>query len=99
MRFRSSENPIAAIATYLQEVAKEADKRRYSFDSSKIEKCKPSPKIEETDGQLLYEWQHLKDKLAVRNPAKLKEIQGIEIPDSHPLFRIVPGAIRDWEKL
>jgi hypothetical protein len=55
-------------------------------------------KISETRGQLLYEWGHLLDKLQVRSPQWYTRYRDVEIPDAHPLFHIIPGNIREWER-
>jgi hypothetical protein len=54
--------------------------------------------LTETRGQLLYEWRHLKRKLAKRDPKRLRELETAKIPAPHPLFKIVPGGVRDWER-
>jgi hypothetical protein len=56
-------------------------------------------RIIETDGQLLYEWKHLRAKLRVRAPHHYRELRGVTSPEPHPVFRIRPGGIRDWEKI
>src|SRR5687767_15145805 len=98
IRFRTCSDPLAAIGSYLQHVASEASGRGYAFDGSKIGAQGSCNLIEETDGQLLYEWKHLKRKLALRNPRKLEELKDVSNPEPNPLFFIVPGNIRDWEK-
>jgi hypothetical protein len=54
--------------------------------------------IEATDGQLLYEWEHLGRKLQHRSPAWFRDHVAEAQPTPHPLFRIVPGGVRDWER-
>ena len=54
--------------------------------------------MDETRGQLLYEWKHLRTKLKKRSPKVYEDIKKVKKPEGHPLFRIVPGAVRDWEK-
>src|ERR1051325_3466986 len=63
VRFRVVSDPIAAIAAFLNELAMEADRRGYRFDVSKISQLRFKGQIEETRGQLLYEWKHLRGKL------------------------------------
>jgi len=46
----------------------------------------------------MFEWGHLRAKLRLRSPAIFASLQHITEPASHPLFEIVPGAVRDWEK-
>ena len=99
IRFRACPDPVAAIGAYLQVVVKEAAARGYNFDGTKIIKTENCDALEETEGQLRYEWQHLKNKLAKRSPDMYKKIKNIEKPEPHPLFKIVKGKIRDWEKV
>jgi hypothetical protein len=96
-RFKATVDPVAAIASYLEVVAVEADRRGYNFDASKIAKPRHSSKITATRGQLDYEWTHLMAKLRVRAPDVLAALKDIERPTPHPLFRVVPGGIADWE--
>lgn len=97
-RFKTHSRPLHAIATFLTELASEADRRGYSFDSTKISSRRLTTRIEETEGQLLYEWEHLKRKLRERAPAHYRQLRKIKFPDPHPLFCIVPGDVRDWER-
>jgi hypothetical protein len=53
----------------------------------------------ETRGQLLYEWEHLQRKLAVRSPAWRQQWIAVTLPDPHPLFRIIAGDVREWERI
>lgn len=97
-RFRAHPQPVPAVCEYLRCVLAEAAQRGYSFDASKIPGEPVSVAlIEETTGQLDYEWQHLRAKLSVRDPARLASYRAIERPDPHPLFTLVPGEIRSWE--
>jgi hypothetical protein len=98
IRFQASSDPLAAIATYLLAVREEALQRGYRFDARKIARRRYPGMLTETQAQLLFEWKHLKRKLAVRDPALLRSCRGLKTPEHHPLFRIVPGSIRDWEK-
>jgi hypothetical protein len=41
---------------------------------------------------------NLRAKLRRRAPLVIGRFKGVTIPDAHPLFRIVPGGVRDWEK-
>lgn len=98
MRFRSHPAPHAAINTYLSTVLIEAQSRGYSFDAGKITSDATQISIECTDGQLHYEWEHLLNKLRVRNPALFERWHTLPAPDPNPLFRIVPGPIEPWER-
>jgi hypothetical protein len=97
-RFRAQARPIQAIAAFLAGLASEAQRRGYHFDATKISRRKFAGRIKETRGQLLYEWKHLRTKLRTRSPALYRKFQKIPCPKPHPLFRIVPGDVRDWER-
>jgi hypothetical protein len=55
--------------------------------------------MKETRGQMHYEWRHLKRKLKQRDPKRLREFVLVKIPAPHPLFKIIPGTVRNWEKV
>lgn len=97
-RFLKQHDPVAAIAAYLAVVHREAVRRGYDFDANKINKRRNQSRITETRGQLLYEWQHLKKKLILRGTSGSSEVAKVKEPDPHPLFRIVSGQVRNWEK-
>jgi len=97
-RFRASSDPAAAIASYLAGVLDEALRRGYSFDSRKISGRRLATLLDETQGQLLYEWGHLRDKLARRSRKLHSEWRFVQVPEPHPLFRIVPGGVQPWER-
>ncbi len=96
-RFRAHPRPVSAVAAFLAGLAAEARQRGYRFDESKISRPRFKGQIPETSGQLLYEWRHLRAKLKIRAPLLHREFRSIKKPRPHPLFRIVPGAARDWE--
>lgn len=98
-RFRAQADPLASIARYLRALHDEARRRGYSFDAAKIGRQSPCKKITETEGQLQYEWAHLKRKLRQRNPALYRTLRGIQSPEAHPLFRMVAGGVREWERV
>ncbi|MGA3143726.1 MAG: pyrimidine dimer DNA glycosylase/endonuclease V [Verrucomicrobiota bacterium] len=98
-RFSGLANPPAALASYLAAVHEEAVQRGYKFDASKIGARRIRGKLKETRGQLLYEWRHLKRKLKKRDPKKHRDLLPKKIPAPHPLFRIVPGRVPDWERV
>lgn len=96
-RFNSSSDPVGAIAIYLRGLHSEAVKRGYKFSEDKITPAGFSGKIACTRGQLLYEWNHLKEKLRSRAASRHREIEGIAEPEPHPIFNIIEGDIEDWE--
>lgn len=98
-RFRALEDPVAAIAAYLRAIHQEAAARGYAFDASRITRKRVSKlRVAENRGQLLYEWSHLAAKLRRRNPSWYATHHRGVTPTPHPLFRIVPGQIRSWER-
>jgi hypothetical protein len=97
-RFQSHQHRLEVIATYLAALAKEAERREYGFDRTKILLAEFSGQLEETRGQLLFEWAHLRAKLQRRAPILYRQFRTVTCPDPHPLFRIVPGKVRHWEK-
>ena len=98
IRFRQHPQPLMAVGAYLAGLAAEADRRGYHFDTEKIQETGNVGQIEETDGQLLLEWAHLNEKLRKRAPHLLQQVKDTRMPEPHPLFRLVPGTIRDWER-
>lgn len=97
-RFRAQPDPPGAIAAYLAGLADEAQCRGYHFDTAKISRQKITGQIPETAGQLLHEWLHLQAKLRVRAPQAARQFGVVPMPEPHPLFRIIPGDVREWER-
>jgi hypothetical protein len=98
IRFREHPDPVAAIGYYLCIVHDESLERGYDFDRAKIVCEAPAERIEETRGQLLYEWEHLLSKLAVRDTHRHGELKDLQEPRQHPLFDMIDGDVRSWEK-
>ena len=97
-RFQARSSPVRCIGCYLIGIANEARRRGYNFDRTKICVTVFRGKLTETRGQLLFEWSHLKRKLRRRSPKSYRLCCKIDAPRAHPVFRIVPGAIQEWEK-
>lgn len=97
-RFRRAPDPLAAIEAYLGGILDEAVKRGYRFDASKITRYPEIPRIAVTEGQLLYEREHLRRKLSVRDVPAMERLGREGIPAVHPLFTVVPGEIEPWER-
>lgn len=96
-RFRACRNPVAALASYLQHVYNESLNRNYHFDNTKILRARIRKPLLVSEGQLQYERQHLLNKLRERDPSRYEVVAGISDIQPHPLFRVVPGDIEDWE--
>jgi hypothetical protein len=97
-RFRTANDPLAAINAYLKGVADEGRLRGYEFDRRKIRGRRTHPPIPETRGQLLTEWDHLLRKLKERSPELARLWEAIPQPGAHRLFRVVDGPVRTWER-
>jgi hypothetical protein len=97
-RFRAQPSPLSTIADYLRGVHTEAVRRGYAFAAEKIGPDRGSGVIAVTRGQLMYEWNHLMAKLAIRDPERRGELAYVKRPRPHPLFRLVPGDVEAWEK-
>lgn len=98
IRFRAHADAVGAIGRFLVDLVNEAERRGYRFDATKILSRDFRGRLPETRGQLLYEWKHLRAKLRARAPTIARAWRSIEMPEPHPLFRIVAGEVRDWEK-
>jgi hypothetical protein len=73
-------------------------RRGYRLEANKINERRSQSLITETSGQLLYEWQHLKKKLRLRGTSASSELAKVKKPHPHPLFKIVAGQVRNWER-
>lgn len=98
-RFRSQPDAQGAIAAYLREVQREAMRRGYRFDATKIGRCMEGVNMVVTRGQMDYELAHLRAKLMLRDPAALQRIAAVNQPEPHPLFEVVSGDVEAWEVL
>lgn len=100
VRFRAQPDPVAAVGVYLRGIHEESVIRGYRFDATKIVREGPVGLIAVTEGQLAHELAHLRAKLEVRDPARIAALpEAPGLPDPHPLFRVVPGGVEDWEKV
>ncbi|MBS3872252.1 MAG: DNA lyase [Firmicutes bacterium] len=98
-RFLQHHHPVGAIDYYLQHVWREAHKRGYNFDPSKLYWGTEKVTITLTLGQLNYEWSHLREKLRLRDPSRLQSLQDVVLPCHHPIFVLAQGGVADWEKV
>ena len=96
-RFKSSPDAVGAIVLYLREIYREAANSGYQFNADKIAHTEFSGLIPCTRGQLLYEWNHLREKLRQRDVHRFEAMERIREPEPHPLFHIIEGEIEDWE--
>jgi hypothetical protein len=100
LRFRYGEEPVKLIDTYLWAVHQEGVVRGYNLDPAKIGPNRFTvAQVPVTEGQLRYEWQHLRAKLLVRCPEWCERTGEVDLPDTHPLFYAIPGTVEVWEKI
>jgi len=97
-RFRDYSNPIMAIDAYLTVVADESVIRGYKFDLSKFVRTNAEGLITVTNGQLRFETEWLRKKLAQRCPDMLAAHDNEVIYRPHPLFKVTDGDTESWEK-
>lgn len=96
-RFRAHAAPLDAIDAYLHAVVDEADARGYRFDRSKLAGRVDAERIEVSEGQLAFEWMHLLNKLAQRNPELHARWRDASVT-THPMFGRVAGPVAVWER-
>ena len=103
LRFKKHERPVDAIGYYLLLISEEARIRGYNYDQTKIvAPTRNVSPITVTDGQLLYEFHILKNRLKSRSPKMYCNVLKLERsetrPTPHPLFIVIKGAVESWEK-
>ena len=97
VRFKEAANPLHCIDQYLAEVYHVATSRGYKFDKSKIDWDFKPDILNVTEGQLQYELSHLLNKLKIRDKQKYNALIGKTDYDTHPMFKIIKGAVERWE--
>ncbi|KAF5073629.1 pyrimidine dimer DNA glycosylase/endonuclease V [Methanobacterium aggregans] len=96
-RFKIQDEPLVAIDTYLYHVYLESQKRGYSFKRDKIGNKFMENQIHVTLGQMEYEFNHLKEKLKLRNVSMHRKLQELDELVPNPVFKVVEGGVEDWE--
>lgn len=97
IRFKTAPKPLDAINFYLKYVWQEASIRNYKFDKSKFIDINDVEKINLNRGQLMFEQQHLLNKLKLRDNNKYLENYNHKTWEIHPLFNLIEGEIEKWE--
>ncbi|MCS7135229.1 MAG: pyrimidine dimer DNA glycosylase/endonuclease V [Candidatus Aenigmarchaeota archaeon] len=98
-RFKKYSHPLNAINSFQSYTLKEAQRRGYNFDKSKIKIIYLKNVIPVTNGQIKYEFSHLMKKLMERDVKKFEELKNVKKIEVNPLFKIIKGDIEDWEKI
>lgn len=97
-RFKNCADPLGAINKYLSEIYKETAKREYNFDKEKIDwSYNRDLLLTVSSGQIKYEFQHLEQKLQIRDPERLKTFPAEKDIVPNPLFFIIDGKRESWE--
>lgn len=96
-RFLAAAAPQRQITAYLRSVHAEAVRRGYHFDNSKIKRGGAVESLPVTRGQLAHEWAHLRGKLQARQPAWLRQFEGVKRPAPNPRFTVIAGGVAEWE--
>jgi hypothetical protein len=98
IRFRAHASSVGCIGEYLRVVHEEAATRGYRFAAERISRARARTQLTVTRGQLEFEWQHLLEKLRMRDPERLAQLSEVKSPRPHPLFRVVRGGVAQWER-
>lgn len=98
-RFNATKNPVASVSWYLKIVAEEASIRGYHFSISKLGTVRKPKLIPVTEGQVSYEFNHLLNKLSIRDPERFHHLGTIGSPRLHPLFYELSGPVEPWERV
>jgi hypothetical protein len=97
LRFKECKRPVDAINQYLATIYETAVDRGYHFDPRKVDWQFKSTKIDIPRGQVVFETEHLLKKLKLRDQEQHKIVLRQKRLSCHPIFRVVPGGVADWE--
>ncbi len=98
-RFKNSEHPLDAINQYLSFIYDESVNRHFAFDSTKFRKHTVPLFLTVSEGQIVFEFEHLLSKLKVREINLYKTLKETRTIIPHPMFKIIKGKIEKWERV
>lgn len=98
-RFKEQQDPLMAIGTYLYHVYGEGKNRGYNFAYEKIRRYGEQLPISVNTGQIKFEFNHLLNKLKIRDKTKYQELLEVGEFKIHPLFAKREGGIEEWERV
>lgn len=101
LRFKASDDPLAAVGKFLDDLEREAEGRGYRFDRLRIRHFDPGYRksIPVGEGQLLYELELLRWKLEKRDPERARALPaGGSIRPNSAFSARRGGGIEAWEK-
>jgi hypothetical protein len=99
IRFKNQKDPLIFLDTYLNHGYLEADNRGYNFNHKKIGMILTQKQLNVTQGQIIYEQEHLMRKLKDRDMNKYQKLKQVELPLPNPIFKVIPGDIESWERI
>lgn len=97
-RFKILPDPLCFLDWYLQTLFEESLRRGYHFDESKFLKRENREKIPLNQDQLQWEWNHLGEKLQLRDPLFYQKWQQKKTALANPVFKLQEGPVESWEK-
>jgi hypothetical protein len=97
-RFKKNPDPLGSIGKYLKFVLDESRNRGYAFSAAKIIRINDLVSIPVNSMQVEYEFRHLLKKLSIRDANRYNKIIKTDKIITHPVFRVVPGGIEEWER-
>ncbi len=98
-RFKNSHNTLDAINQYLSNIYDESVERHFTFNSTKFKKPIVPLFLTVSEGQLIFEFEHLLCKLKEREINLYKTLKETTSIIPHPMFKIVQGKIEKWERV
>lgn len=98
IRFKNSSDSLGYINNYLELIYNESKVRGYNFNSSKFISVGDLSPLTVTSKQLEFEFNHLQNKLKVRDPERFILNRESKITPNG-IFKVIPGEIEEWERV
>jgi len=98
-RFKEEMNPVERIDQYLSEVYLEAERRGYNFNRDKVNWDFKPDKMSVSEGQMVFEREHLLSKLKIRDTVLYEKFKTVQILEPHTMFKVTPGPVAEWGKI
>jgi len=104
-RFKEQPDPVQSICSYLHSILTESRARYYNFDETKIPLDFKQESIPVTIGQIVYEYNLLKNKVMFRTGKweqlnlDTKNYSSLVLNTNLCIFYVVAGDIEPWEKV
>jgi hypothetical protein len=98
-RFKNSKNPLDAINQYLSNIYDESVDRHFNFNSTKFRKPIVPFFLTVSEGQIIFEFEHLLCKLKGREINLYNTLKETTTIFPHPMFKTIKGKIEQWERI